>query len=136
MSEIEYIEAGPETCEVETHNGQTVTLCDKDDVHSLFKEESGFQEGKQIEEFDIKGIDAVLNAITTEEKRTLVPEVFIYFEPVTNRDGAWTTIDKITVPMWIQTNIMVTSDGILGIKYERYTSFDTTKLERNEDVEQ
>ena len=136
MRENEYIESGPETCEVETLNGRTVTLYDNDDVHSVFKEESGFQEGKQIEEFDIKGIDAILNVITTEEKRTLVPEVIIYFEPVTDRDGAWTTIDKITVTMWTQTDIMVTSDGILGIKYERYTSFDTTKLERNEDVEQ
>jgi len=54
MRESEYIENGPRTCEVETLYGRTITLYNEDDVHSVFKEESGFQEGKQIEEFDIK----------------------------------------------------------------------------------
>ena len=64
MRESEYIENGPRTCEVETLYGRTVTLYDEDDVHSVFKEESEFQQGKQIEEFDIKCIDAIFDVDT------------------------------------------------------------------------
>jgi hypothetical protein len=66
MRESEYIENGPRTCEVETLYGRTITLYNEDDVHSVFKEESGFQEGKQIEEFDIKCIDAIFDVDTSE----------------------------------------------------------------------
>ena len=82
MRESEYIENGPRTCEVETLYGRTVTLYDEDDVHSVSKEESGFQEGKQIEEFDIKCIDAIFDVDTSEGTQSLMPGVYVYFDPL------------------------------------------------------